>query len=250
MMYIYIIKKNMSKIIKENFYRLTGIEVKKNFLLETVNISQNNSSMIPLNEISVDRLLGKHYDAGFIIISASRNPEEASNHENNEKTKELANDIRNKGYSYMPVYGGFIENVGSDNEKEVYESSFLIFNFDRKGEQLDYKDLYDFGLELTNKYQQESFLSKEPGGSTKFITGDNKVDGVFNGDIKINDLADKYFTSLVKTKNMDSDQDNRRDSRFSFTKTYINPRPVTYNERIMRDMKGEIFLNEYIKKYH
>ena len=237
-------KKN--KIIKENFYRLTGIEVKKNFLLETVNISQNNSSMIPLNEISVDRLLGKHYDAGFIIISASRNPEEASNHENNEKTKELANDIRNKGYSYMPVYGGFIENVGSDNEKEVYESSFLIFNFDRKGEQLDYKDLYDFGLELTNKYQQESFLSKEPGGSTKFITGDNKVDGVFNGDIKINDLADKYFTSLVKTKNMDSDQDNRRDSRFSFTKTYINPRPVTYNERIMRDMKGEIFLNEYI----
>lgn len=241
-------KKN--KIIKENFYRLTGIEVKKNFLLETVNISQNNSSMIPLNEISVDRLLGKHYDAGFIIISASRNPEEASNHENNEKTKELANDIRNKGYSYMPVYGGFIENVGSDNEKEVYESSFLIFNFDRKGEQLDYKDLYDFGLELTNKYQQESFLSKEPGGSTKFITGDNKVDGVFNGDIKINDLADKYFTSLVKTKNMDSDQDNRRDSRFSFTEAYINPRPVTYNERIMRDMKGEIFLNEYIKKYH
>lgn len=239
-----------NKIIKESFYRLAGIEVKKNFLLETVNISQNNSSMIPLNEISVDRLLGKHYDAGFIIISASRNPEEASNHENNEKTKELANDIRNKGYSYMPVYGGFIENVGGDNEKEVYESSFLIFNFDRKGEQLDYKDLYDFGLELTNKYQQESFLSKEPGGSAKFITGDNKVDGVFNGDIKINDLADKYFTSLVKTKNMDSDQDNRRDSRFSFTETYINPRPVTYNERIMRDMKGEIFLNEYIKKHH
>ena len=66
----------------------------------------------------------------------------------------------------------------------------------------------------------------------------------FSGDIKINDLTQEYFTSFVKTRNIDKDnQDKRKQSRLTFEGVYINPPPVTYSERHVRYLSGEIFLS-------
>ena len=58
----------------------------------------------------------------------------------------------------MPVYGGFIENKGKENETVVYEKSFMIFNYDKKGNPNKLDDLFNFGVELSEKINQDSFL--------------------------------------------------------------------------------------------
>ena len=56
--------------------------------------------------------------------------------------------IKQSGYSYTPVYGGFIENIGTDNEQNVYERSFVIYNNKKGGENGDIRNLLEFGKQL------------------------------------------------------------------------------------------------------
>jgi hypothetical protein len=213
----------------------------KNFLKEIFNRGANNSPMPLLTEITVNRLLGKHYNSGFAIVSASRFKN--TNQENNQLTKELFLKLKNSNYSYIPVFGGFIENKGSENEQHVYEKSFLILNYNKEGEELPFQDLKNFALEICSEYNQDSVLLKSPNGQPQTITKDGDLDMEFSGDIKINDLTQEYFTSFVKTRNVDKDnQDKRKQSRLTFEGVYINPPPETYSERHARYLSGEIFL--------
>ena len=75
-----------------------------------------------LTEITVNRLLGKHYNFGFAIVSASRFKNTAQ--ENNQLTKELFLKLKNSNYSYIPVFGGFIENKGEG----VHHLAFCVDN--------------------------------------------------------------------------------------------------------------------------
>jgi hypothetical protein len=213
----------------------------KNFLKEIFNRGANNSPMPLLTEITVNRLLGKHYNSGCAIVSASRFKN--TNQENNQLTKELFLKLKNSNYSYIPVFGGFIENKGSENEQHVYEKSFLILNYNKEGEELPFQDLKNFALEICSEYNQDSVLLKSPNGQPQTITKDGDLDMEFSGDIKINDLTQEYFTSFVKTRNVDKDnQDKRKQSRLTFEGVYINPPPETYFERHARYLSGEIFL--------
>ena len=213
----------------------------KNFLKEIFNREANNLPMPLLTEITVNRLLGKHYNSGFVIVSASRS--ENTNQENNQLTKELFLKLKNSNYSYIPVFGGFIENKGSENEQHVYEKSFLILNYNKEGEELPFQDLKNFALEIWSEYNQDSVLLKSPNGQPQYITRGGDVDMEFSGDIKINDLTQEYFTSFVKTRNIDKDnQDKRKQSRLTFEGVYINPPPATYSERHIRYLSGEIFI--------
>ena len=215
----------------------------KNFLKEMFNYESNNSPMPLLTEITVNRLLGKHYNSGFAIVSASRS--ENTNQENNQLTKELFLKLKNNPYSYIPVFGGFIENKGSENEQHVYEKSFLILNYNKKGEELPFQDLKNFALEICSEYNQESVVLKSPDGNPKTLTRNGEVDIEFSGDIKINDLTQEYFTSFVKTRNVDKDnQDKRKQSRLTFEGVYINPPPASYPERYARYLSGEIFIKQ------
>ena len=216
--------------------------VYKNFLKEIFNREFNNSPMPLLTEITVNRLLGKHYNSGFAIVSASRFKNTAQ--ENNQLTKELFLKLKNSNYSYIPVFGGFIENKGSENEQHVYEKSFLILNYNKKGEELPFQDLKNFALEICSEYKQETVVLKSPDGNPKTLTRTGEADMEFSGDIKINDLTQEYFTSFVKTRNVDKDsQDKRKQSRLTFEGVYINPPPATYSERHARYLSGEIFLS-------
>ena len=151
--------------------------------------------------------------------------------------------LKNSNYSYIPVFGGFIENKGSENEQHVYEKSFLILNYNKEGEELPFQDLKNFALEICSEYNQDFVLLKSPNGQPQYITRGGDVDMEFSGDIKINDLTQEYFTSFVKTRNVDKDnQDKRKQSRLTFEGVYINPPPETYFERHARYLSGEIFL--------
>ena len=229
------------KNINEQFDKLCNTNLAKqyNLIKEYMEVGDTNTFPLqPLNEMTVDRLLGKHYNNGFIIISASRG--ENDNQTNNQLSKQLLNDIKNSGFSFVPVFGGFIENKGTENEKQVYETSYIVLNFDRNGNEKDFNALKNLAINLCKKYNQDSVLVKAPNGAPQYITQNGNVDMEFNGDVKINDLTQQYFSSFIKTQNIDKNQDNRKHTSF------INPKPMTYNEGHIRHLKGEKFLTENI----
>lgn len=235
------------KNINEQFDKLCNINLGKqyNLIKEYMEVGDTNTFPLqPLNEMTVDRLLGKHYNNGFIIISASRG--ENDNQTNNKLSKQLLNDIKNSGFSFVPVFGGFIENKGTENEKQVYETSYIVLNFDRNGNEKDFNTLKNLAINLCKKYNQDSVLVKAPNGVPQYITQNGNVDMEFNGDVKINDLTQQYFSSFIKTQNIDKNQDNRKHTRFTFESCFINPKPMTYNEGHIRHLKGEKFLTENI----
>jgi hypothetical protein len=153
----------------------------------------------------------------------------------------MIDDIKKSGFSYTPTYGGFIENLGSDNETTVYERSFIIYNKDKNGKNCNFNDLYKLGLELCKKYNQDSFLVQAPNENPKYIKKDGSLDFEFNGGKVFNDVSQEYFTDLHKNTHKGGDITNRKPTRFSFTEAYINPKPQCYSERHVRWLNGEVF---------
>jgi hypothetical protein len=160
----------------------------------------NNIKLI--DESSLNRLLSKHYKDGFIIVTSYRGGGEKTDKENKEDFNELKQIVRGKGYSFIPVYGGFIENYGEEDEREVREPALLIPNqkvathksYENDGE------LFKMGVELINKYNQDSFLHKKPGEENiaQYINKSGNIDMTFK-DKSVNDLTQVYFTDLAKT---------------------------------------------------
>jgi len=194
--------------------------------------SFNKQPMQRLDEITTDRLLGKHYENGFVILSASRS--ELSDAENVTRNQKLLNILQSSSnvFSFLPVYGGYIENKGTENEQRVFERSFVILNFDKNGNVGDFDDLMSFSQELSNRFHQETYLIKKPGNAPPYYirTKSGKVDWEFTGEIKIDDLTQKYFTRL-----------RQLGKQFTFEGVYINPKPMCYSERHCRYLKNEIF---------
>lgn len=211
--------------------------VYKNFLKEIFNREANNSPMPLLNEVTVNRLLGKHYDSAFVIVSASR-PENTAQ-ENNQLTKELLLKLKNNPYSYIPIFGQFITNKGSVNEQLFYETSFLILNFNKDKEELPFEGLKTLGLEICSEFSQTTILVKSPDGNPKTLTRNGEVDIEFSGSLVINDLTQAYLKSLIKAR----DIPKTNQSSFTLQRVYINPPPATYSERHIRYLSGEIFLS-------
>jgi hypothetical protein len=228
---------------------------RKNFISEIKGTTTNTFPLVILNEISVQRLLGKHSNNGYIIISASRGiKNEWSEQEkqeqrrlNNENYQKLLSSIKDSGFSFIPVYGGFVENLGEKDERQVYEKSFIVLNFDRNGNEMDFNELYKKGLEWANEYNQDSFLSKSPDSTPEYVDREGNVEMKFGGDLKINDLTQQYFTDFVKSKQLGQQTNTKgdpmsREHRITFEGVFINPGPATLNERIVRDHLNELFL--------
>lgn len=243
--------------------------------------SFNMFPMQSLNEISVKRFLNVHYKNGFIVISACRSDWSINQKENrelnNKKTKELEGAIVNREFSYIPVFGGYKEKVdfsepseeqvlsleANNNEEmpigdnlyiglvdnlpllyykeDVYEQSFVVLNFDRKGNKIEFQELYNFAIWVANEYKQDSMLVKSPNGTPQYINKSGGVDMEFTGDIKINDMSENYFTDFIKTMKL---RNNSKDHRITFESFYIKPKSGCYSERHIRYLKGEIVLGD------
>lgn len=147
------------KNLFEMFNALNGTKIKKMVEKKKLYVGIKN-----INETNLNRILKLHFNAGLIIISANRHE---NNHEQNRSNfEQLKNDLKNSNFSYFPVYGGFIEkSIDGEKPVEVIEPAFIVANykiatnsiFDNTGEALK-----QFGIKLSQKYNQESFLFVPP----------------------------------------------------------------------------------------
>jgi hypothetical protein len=155
---------------------------------------------INLNETTLKKMLTTHSDAGYTIITAFRH--EYSYVENVRRNNKLKQDIDKTGYSYIPVWGGFIEKDEPTGElKTVKERSFIITNFPR-GKSIpneDSEELKSIGKMLCKKYDQDSFLYKPTGTETiaYYLKSNGSVDQKFTN-VTPTEAADIYFTNLSK----------------------------------------------------
>ena len=118
------------------------------------------SFLVPLEEASLGRFL-QHRDNKdpMLFLSGDRAENTKSNNRANQsKIKKL---IKDKGFGYNRVKGGYIENGTTAVDAE---SSFVIYG-DTEREQ----ELLDFGMEVGKKFKQDAILFVDSEGKAKFI---------------------------------------------------------------------------------
>lgn len=244
--------KNLLSECVDNFER--GIAKRGNFLNECYSEKTNNKGdLVSLNEVNARSLIDRHTADGYVIISPCRggadfglDPNDPRQRErladiNHKRVKEFVDILKQTDFSYTPVYGGFIENKGKENEENVYERSFVVYNHHKDGSVGDFGELRQFALDMARKYNQDSVLIQEPNGKPQYVKQNGEVDFGFDGDIAFNDLSQEYFTDLHKNSHKTMGDDSSP-TRFSFLESYINPAPQCYGERVSRARNGEIFL--------
>lgn len=216
--------------------------------------TNNRSRLISVNETNAKRLLDRHSNVGYAIVSACRgfsdfglddnNPADAEklNQINKERTRNMISLISSIGFSYTISYGGFIENQGTEDEESVYEISCIIYA-NRKDGSIDVVGMRNLALEICEKYNQDCVLVKMPNGKPQYLTKDGNVDMEFDGGVAFNDIMQTYFTDLHKNTQKKI-APNSKPTRFSFLESYIAPKPQCYSESHIRSLKGEIFLKK------
>lgn len=165
-------------------------------------------------ESNLSRIL-KHKDKGCMMISASRG--NLSEEENKKRTDELAKDIRDYGLGFVRVLGGYVENLGEEDEREVTEESFFVPIVST----MDDTDFFDIAIELCKKYDQDSVLISLPDDTDceeyegfGYYNKNGEFEFSPGNSIKFSEEAVKqYFSMLVKGHN--------RNKKFSFTESNI-----------------------------
>lgn len=202
----------------------------------------SNAGVRKLDEETLSRVITKHGQNGFVILSANRS--DKGGEENNVATRKLITDLKATSYSYLPVYGGY---HGTDGVVDSYEPSFIVFNYDRKGKATDFADLKLFAILMCGKYNQDSVLIKEPNGKPYYADRNGDIVGRATDDsVELNNPNAEYYTSLIKTNTLDYKNPDRL-KRFTYPMTfdcYGNPNPATINElRRRKEGNGEIIIN-------
>ena len=98
--------------------------------------------------------------------------------------KQLRQDIQDAGFSYTPVYGGYrMQETG----EESHEPSYVVYCYDKKGQQRDFQDLLEFGLKMCLKYSQESVYVQAPGEPPVYLDyNGNQVNTTSSDNFKFN----------------------------------------------------------------
>lgn len=227
---------------------------KGNFLSEYRENTNNTADLVAINELNAKSLISRHSKDGYCVVSPCRGyadfgltpdkDKEKLANINRQRVKDIIELIKDKGFSYTPVYGGFVENQGEDNEEVVYERSFIIYPFTKGGERVDFTELKAFAVGLGKRFNQDSVLVKEPNAPARYVDKDGNTDFELGDNVVFNDIAQTYFTDLHKNTGKFGDISNRKPTRFSYIESYINPAPQCLSERHCRHLNLEIFLSE------
>lgn len=228
---------NERRNLKESFRLLheDAKTINEDVMNRFYGISSNHHKPVRIDEITLDRVLKKHGDNGMINISANRSdkPQE----ENDKQTKELINDLKQSGYSYLPTYGGY---RGTDGIEDDYEPSFVVFNYDSKGNPKDFEELKKFALYLCGKYNQDSVLIKAPEEAPVYLNKDGKkVNSDETKQYWKNDPSKQFFTSFKSKDDVDNEIKAKLLGKY---KSYCN------HNNIPKTKEGfETFYNEHLK---
>lgn len=202
----------------------------------------NQCAPVLVEGITIDRLMKKHGDNGFVIISANRSDE--SDERNTKATQELIRDLKNSGFAYLPSYGGY---HGTDDVVDSFEPNFTVFNYDTKGNPTDFEDLYRFALDMCGKYGQDSVYINAPGKAPEYHNAQGeKVNDTSSRDYIKNDLSQEFYTTFSSPDEISRHGKTQPIGR-GFTsdiqfegKIYVNPMPSSNTARMRR--KGEVMI--------
>ena len=248
----------LHQIIMESVKSVLGKQERKGFApyIETYgSMTTNTSAPIPLNETNAKRLLKRHSDNGYALLSACRGGDDFGiteptpdnirkvNEINNKRTLELLKDIQEAGFTYTKGFGGYIENKGKENEVAVFEKSFIVYAEKRDGVSYP-EELYQFAIYVFRKYNQESVCVKLPDTNPIYYKQDESIDYEFKNGVSFNDATQTYFTDLYRINNVW--REGSKATRFSLLECYIAPSPQGYSEGHSRYMHGERFLSKQV----
>ncbi len=237
----------------------------KEYIKEVVR-QEPKPHLIRLDETSFNRLVSTYFDYGFVIISANRTrggyfgtsditpeQEEELRKRNKKADAELKQDLRHTGFGYVPVWGGYKEKAkdpvtgetimekdpttGEEKPKLVDtsepEPSYIIVGKKAAGQEpADPEKLKALGMQLTTKYDQDTFLWKPPNKIDKdayYITKDGSVDMTFSEPKSIDNLTKLFYTQM------------RNKGKHRYT---LNEESMTYWVR-----QGPDGMQEAIKRY-
>ena len=247
--------------------RITLTEVKRG-TREVVNQEHN---VMPLSEASLNQMM-EHGKTGMVIISANRSEIQSDNprldltadfekslekkggiqsidsdamydemkdwlrRRNAFADKHLKKDINSAGFSYTPVFGGY---HGSDGVVDSYEPSYVVYCYDRKGQQRDFQELKDFALQMCAKYSQDSVYVQAPGEPPVYLDAEgNQTNSTSSDNFKFNRDDQEFFT----TTSRDKSHPQRFTGDIQFNEMYIPLRPADLNEKQRRLKSGEYIL--------
>lgn len=121
-----------------------------------------------LNESSLSRLWRKYKESDSGTISAFRG--EYSKDENMARSKKLQSILIGAGFSVTSVDGVYIENMGTPEEKRVKEKSFIVFDYQNKG------NLKEMLKALGEKFDQDAVTYSDASTGKYILIGTTKRD--------------------------------------------------------------------------
>ena len=247
--------------------KITLTEVKRG----TKEVIDQEHNVMPLSESSLNQMM-EHGKTGMIIISGNRSEIRSDNprldlykqfekslekkgglqgidsdalydeeqywlrRRNAHADKQLKSDINSAGFSYTPVYGGY---HGQDSVVDSYEPSYVVYCYDRNGQQRDFQDLLQFALQMCRKYSQESVYVQAPGEPPVYMDADgNQMNSSSSDNFKFNRNQEEFFTTTKRDKS----DPQRFTADIQFESLYIPLRPADYNEKQRRLKSGEYIL--------
>lgn len=257
---------DLDKIIKEAIRdAVKGIK-KKNSSID-VTIFGDKMHGRRIDEGGINRILS-HGKNGFMVISANRSEIKSNNpncdltkeyssfltknnledsdemkqkwlnHRNKEAYNHLYNFLRRSvNYSYTPTYGGY---HGEDAVVDSYEPSFIVYNYNKKGEPMDAENLKKVGMRLCKMFNQESFYWQAPNEPPVYLNEKGeKTNSRSSLNFKINRDNEMFYTTSKKKK--------RNPQKFTadiqFENLVLPPRPGSLVERKMRMDRGEFIID-------
>lgn len=130
-----------------------------------------------VNESSLSRIWDKTQKHSCGTITTYRGSK--TKKENQATNKEALNYLVGKGYSVTKIIGTYIENLGSETEKEVKEVSFFVANQKVEGD--DKGKLAKDLIALGKRYDQDSVLIIPIGGKGAYLHGTSDRDDAWPG---------------------------------------------------------------------
>ena len=186
----------------------------ENIVLESVINNPSVYGYEKLNEITINNIINKHGNSGFIILSAQRSVIMPKNFNGEEPDgnsllgkflKDVKIDHYDKKDAEMAVdtpeaqewlrtrnkqadaeletdirdFGNSYSKVFGGYKEDMgaipsFEPSFVVYNKDRQGNETSMNELMRFGAEMCAKYEQECFLVKRPGQPACYVDKDGR----------------------------------------------------------------------------
>lgn len=172
-------------------------------------MGKNLRDIVPLNE-GIDHFFNRSVGT----ISAERG--DLAPEVNAHRTRQLHSDLRAAGHKVVPVKGGYVENHGTPQAKEVHEKSFLVMHHQTGDDGGAIKKTL---THLGKKYGQDSVLHKPANSEVASLHGTNHAQFPGMGKSvavgkKRNYTGGEFFTEMPNGK------------RFTFGEDYTMPKEL------------------------